>query len=160
MDFETFKSQHAGQLAAIPVGLWEPLYSKLSSETFDAGFYFALIEGPDGHTLRCIEGLPAESQIFLVDHAWTFANEEQAAKDLSQIPNLLDRMEVSLNVLNEHGGMDQGQWEEHQDMLQLIMDQSGCSREDAWAAYKEEHFDLVNAIAVGFFLCHPSSSKC
>lgn len=150
MDFETFKVEHAGQLAAIPAGLWESLYSKLSSETFDAGFYFALIEGPEGHSLRSIEGLTAESQIFLVDHAWTFANEEQAAKDLAQIPNLIDRMEVSLNVLNEHGGIDQSQWEEHEEMLKLIVKQTGCSREEGWAVYKQEHFDLVNTIAVRF----------
>ncbi|CAA7395629.1 unnamed protein product [Spirodela intermedia] len=95
-DFEDFARVHAMLLAAtsLPPSLHEQLFRKLSSETFDAGSYFAVETCEDGRQRRLVlasEYMPKESCVFLVDHAWTFRL-PYALKQLKEVPGLAERM--------------------------------------------------------------------
>lgn len=75
--FEDFSRVHAVLLAAsgLPPHLHEQLFHKLSSETFDAGVYFAVEPCEGGRQRRLVlsaERMTKESSVFLVDHAWSF----------------------------------------------------------------------------------------
>lgn len=68
---------HAMLLAAagIPSSLHERLFRKLSSETFDGGNFFSVEACEGGRWRRLLftaQSLAKESDVFLVDHAWTF----------------------------------------------------------------------------------------
>ncbi|KAK1301438.1 hypothetical protein QJS10_CPB12g01782 [Acorus calamus] len=77
IDFEGFAKSHAFLLvsAGIPPSLHRRLFEKLSSETFDGGHFFSIEPCEGGRQRRLVlssESLPKESDVFLVDHAWTF----------------------------------------------------------------------------------------
>ena len=75
--YEDFVNVHGVLLAAsgLPQSLHRPLFEKLSAETFDGGDFFQVDPAEDGRQRRLIltsETMAAESDVFLVDHAWTF----------------------------------------------------------------------------------------
>lgn len=92
-DFEEFVEVHALLLAAsgIPSSLHELLYQKLSSDTFDGGDFFQVEPCEDGRQRRLVltaDSMDKESQVFLVDHAWTFRLSD-ALKQVRSSPTLV-----------------------------------------------------------------------
>lgn len=76
--YEDFARVHAYLLAAsgIPPSLHERLYRKLADEVFDGGEVFAVEPCEGGRQRRLVlaaeDPLRRESDVFLVDHAWSF----------------------------------------------------------------------------------------
>lgn len=75
--YEDFVKVHGLLLAAagIPQSLHRKLFQKLATETFDGGAYFQIEPCEDGRQRRLLltaDSVPKESEVFLVDHAWTF----------------------------------------------------------------------------------------
>ncbi|XP_072978596.1 uncharacterized protein [Typha angustifolia] len=101
-DFGDFANVHAVLLAAsgIPPPLYPKLFHKLSSETFDGGDFFS-IEPCEGGKLRRLllsaESLGKESDIFLIDHSWSFRLPD-ALKHLREVPGLAERMAALMCV--------------------------------------------------------------
>ena len=58
----------------MPESLHRKLWQKLTFEDFDIGSTAKIIkdENEDTVDLMCTKNLPANSNVFLVDHAWTF----------------------------------------------------------------------------------------
>ncbi|KAI5674266.1 hypothetical protein M9H77_14630 [Catharanthus roseus] len=96
--FEDFVNVHGVLLAAsgIPQSLYRLLFEKLSNETFDGGEFFQIepVEEVEGRQRRLVltsEFMNKESNVFLVDHAWTFRISD-AYKQLQEVPGLAERM--------------------------------------------------------------------
>ncbi|GFY80492.1 tubulin-tyrosine ligase [Actinidia rufa] len=120
--YEDFVKVHGVLLAAsgLPQPLHRPLFEKLSAETFDGGDFFQVDPAEDGRQRRLIltsETMAAESDVFLVDHAWTFRLSD-ARKQLYEVPGLAERMaslmcvDIDLNsdaedLDNSGGGLDE-----------------------------------------------------
>ncbi|XP_074481136.1 tubulin--tyrosine ligase-like protein 12 [Sebastes fasciatus] len=126
-EFEVFVSLHAGALQSsrIPQIYWRSLHHKITSEIYDAGEVFGIMQfqqekEEDGETeerkrvytgavISCKvvvtreTGLQASepTSVFLVDHAWTYRT-DGARQQLEQIPGLLPRM-ASLMGVDFHG---------------------------------------------------------
>ncbi|KAJ0987501.1 hypothetical protein J5N97_005857 [Dioscorea zingiberensis] len=120
--FEDFVKVHAMLLAAsgIPSSLHERLFHKLSSETFDGGDFFSVQPCDGGRRRRLVftaQSLAKESDVFLVDHAWTFRLPD-ALKQLNEVPGLAERMaalmcvDVDLESDSEKAGIEPGFEEE------------------------------------------------
>jgi len=94
---------HAYLLAAvgIPPSLHERLYRKLADEVFDGGEVFAVEPCEGGMQRRLVlaseEPLGKESDVFLVDHAWSFRLPD-ALKQLREVPGLAERMAALMCV--------------------------------------------------------------
>lgn len=76
-DLDDFVNVHGLLLASsgIPPSLYNQLFLKLSSETFDGGDFFQIEPCEDGRQRRLVlssDPMEKESHLFLVDHAWTF----------------------------------------------------------------------------------------
>eukprot|EP00898_Chlorokybus_atmophyticus_P006872 jgi/Chlat1/7186/Chrsp57S06843 len=110
-ELQAFRSSHAALLASVnlPPELHPKLLAKLKDERFDAGDYLAVEEVADddegrGRGRRCVvsaeEGLAAHSDVFLVDHAWSFRL-EQARKQLEDNRRLALRMGALMSVLHD-----------------------------------------------------------
>ncbi|KAJ2536349.1 hypothetical protein EV175_006812, partial [Coemansia sp. RSA 1933] len=110
LEYNRFEATHRQQLEALdlPKKLWQALFRKLSTNTLDIGEYVVFCEAEDDsdsndagseskglaeHRL-CLakDRLEEGGDVFLVDHAWT-TTVEQAATELKEMPDLLDRME-------------------------------------------------------------------
>lgn len=75
--YDDFVKVHGVLLAAagIPQSLHKLLFQKLSSDTFDGGHFFQIEPLEDGRQRRLLftsDFMPKHSNLFLVDHAWTF----------------------------------------------------------------------------------------
>ncbi|KAF8401096.1 hypothetical protein HHK36_014399 [Tetracentron sinense] len=95
-NFEDFVKVHALLLAAsgIPSSLHQQLFQKLSSDTFDGGDFFQVEPCENGRQRRLIftsDSMEKESQIILIDHAWTFRLSD-SLKQLQEVPGLAQRM--------------------------------------------------------------------
>nr|XP_043619113.1 tubulin--tyrosine ligase-like protein 12 [Erigeron canadensis] len=81
--------------AGIPQSLYQTLFHKLSTETFDGGNYFQVEPVDGGRQRRLIltspNPMPKDSNIFLVDHALSFRLSD-APKQLQEVPGLVERM--------------------------------------------------------------------
>ncbi|KAF8718184.1 hypothetical protein HU200_025675 [Digitaria exilis] len=101
--YEDFARVHAYLLAAagVPPSLHERLYRKLADEVFDGGEVFAVEPCEGGRQRRLVlaaEGtLGRESDVFLVDHAWSFRLPD-ALKQLREVPGLAERMAALMCV--------------------------------------------------------------
>ncbi|KAL3635228.1 hypothetical protein CASFOL_019775 [Castilleja foliolosa] len=94
--YEDFVKSHAVLLAAsgLPQPLHWKLFKKLTAETFDGGNYFQVETVEDGRQRRLVmtkDFLGKDTDIFLVDHAWTFRLND-AYKQLQEVPGLVERM--------------------------------------------------------------------
>lgn len=74
---EDFVKVHGVLLAAsgLPQKLHQRLFEKLASDTFDGGAHFQIEPCDDGRRRKLVltsESMPKDSDVFLVDHAWTF----------------------------------------------------------------------------------------
>jgi tubulin--tyrosine ligase-like protein 12 len=75
--YDEFLKVHGLLLTAtgLPQSLYPQLFRKLSSETFDGGEFFQIEPCEDGLQRRLVftsDSMPKHSNVFLVDHAWTF----------------------------------------------------------------------------------------
>jgi len=75
--YDDFVNVHGMLLTAtgLPVSLYKQLFQKLSAETFDGGDFFQIDPCEDGRQRRLVltaDSMPKESNVFLIDHAWTF----------------------------------------------------------------------------------------
>ena len=93
--YEDFVKVHAVLLAAsgIPQSLYPTLFDKLTNETFDGGNYFQIepVEEVEGRQRRLVftsEFLGKESNLFVVDHAWTFRLSDAYKQVWSSNPRL------------------------------------------------------------------------
>ncbi|KAH0653127.1 hypothetical protein KY290_031414 [Solanum tuberosum] len=112
--FDDFVKVHGVLLAAagIPQSLYKLLFQKLSSDTFDGGHYFQIEPIEDGRQRRLLitsDSIAKHSNLFLVDHAWTFRLSD-AYKQLCEVPGLAERMaslmcvDVDLDSAAEEAG--------------------------------------------------------
>ncbi|GAB2219246.1 hypothetical protein Drorol1_Dr00006879 [Drosera rotundifolia] len=104
-DYADFLEVHSILLAAtgIPESLYPKLFQKLSTETFDGGDYFQVEPCEGGRQRRLVltaEGMGKDSDVFLVDHAWTFRLSD-APKQLEEVPGLAERMAALMCVDSE-----------------------------------------------------------
>ncbi|XP_050218847.1 uncharacterized protein LOC126669428 [Mercurialis annua] len=115
--YDDFVKVHGLLLAAsgLPRSLHRKLFEKLTSETFDAGAYFQVQPCEDGRQRQLIltsDSMPQESNVFLVDHAWTFRLSD-AYKQLQEVPGLAQRMaslmcvDIDLNDSDNEDGQDE-----------------------------------------------------
>ncbi|KAG0497473.1 hypothetical protein HPP92_002164 [Vanilla planifolia] len=99
--FDDFQKVHAILLAAsgVPPVLHRQLFRKLSSETFDGGEFFTIEQCEGGRQRRLLSSqfLSKESELFLIDHAWTFRLFD-APKQLKEVPGLAERMAALMCV--------------------------------------------------------------
>eukprot|EP01018_Ginkgo_biloba_P004957 Gb_30069 [translate_table: standard] len=108
-DFNDFLQVHGLLLAAsgIPPFLHQQLFTKLFTETFDGGNFFQIEPCEEGKQKRLVlscDMLAKESDMFLVDHAWSFRLPD-ARNQLQEIPGLAERMGALMCVIDE---CDQG----------------------------------------------------
>lgn len=101
--YDEFLRVHGILLTAtgLPQSLYPQLFRKLSSETFDAGEFFQIEPCEDGRQRRLVftsDFMGKNSNVFLVDHAWTFRLPD-APKQLEEVPGLVERM-ASLMCVN------------------------------------------------------------
>ncbi|KAG7235829.1 hypothetical protein INR49_002129 [Caranx melampygus] len=127
-EFVAFVALHAGALRSsrVPQIYWKSLHHKITSEVYDAGEVFGIMQiqedeeeingeneeeekkkkkGNPGMEVRCKVvvtregGLQASepTSVFLVDHAWTY-RVEHSREQLEQIPGLLPRMAALMGV--------------------------------------------------------------
>ena len=105
--FQIFVQAHKAQLesSGVPKLFWEILYKKLKDQIFDAGLAFQMasinyegVEKTPSDPLWKLfvtseNGISSEdsSQIYLIDHAWTYRL-SHARHDLTHNSNLLNRM--------------------------------------------------------------------
>ncbi|KAK1280292.1 hypothetical protein QJS04_geneDACA004914 [Acorus gramineus] len=141
IDFEGFAKSHAFLLASagIPPSLHRRLFEKLSSETFDGGHFFSIEPCEGGRQRRLVlssESLPKESDVFLVDHAWTFRL-SAAPKQLKEVPGLAQRMaalmcvDLDTNSLSEEAETEGEQNEEmsKRNVVEIVETQIQKARE-------------------------------
>ncbi|ESQ33251.1 hypothetical protein EUTSA_v10003638mg [Eutrema salsugineum] len=93
---EDFVKVHGILLASsgLPQKLHRRLFEKLASDTLDGGAHFQIEPCDDNRRRRLVltsESMPKDSEVFLVDHAWTFRLPD-AYKQLQEIPGLAERM--------------------------------------------------------------------
>jgi tubulin--tyrosine ligase-like protein 12 len=74
LDFAKWKSFHKPQLIHLPEKLHRKLWQKLTFEDYDLGKWVKIIidEENDQTALMATQPMTSESEIFLLDHAWTF----------------------------------------------------------------------------------------
>ncbi|XP_061352507.1 uncharacterized protein LOC133297391 [Gastrolobium bilobum] len=94
--YEEFVKVHSLLLTAsgLPEPLHRRLFQKLSAETFDGGEHFQIDPCEDGCQRRLVltsDSLTKDSNVFLIDHAWTFRLSD-AYKQLHEVPGLTERM--------------------------------------------------------------------
>ncbi|OMO91799.1 Tubulin-tyrosine ligase [Corchorus olitorius] len=110
--YEDFVKVHGILLAAsgLPQSLHFKLFEKLTSETFDGGAHFEIEPCEDGRQRRLFltsDTLPKESDVFLIDHAWTFRLPD-AYKQLQEVPGLAQRMAALMCVdVDEDAGSEE-----------------------------------------------------
>ncbi|GAV72802.1 TTL domain-containing protein [Cephalotus follicularis] len=100
--YEDFVKVHSILLAAsgLPQSLHRQLFEKLHTETFDGGAYFAAEPCEEGRQRRLMltsDSMPEDSNVFLIDHAWTFRISD-AYKLLQEVPGLAERMAALMCV--------------------------------------------------------------
>ncbi|URE49172.1 tubulin--tyrosine ligase-like protein [Musa troglodytarum] len=101
-DVDDFVKVHGILLAAsgVPPPLYRQLFRKLSSETFDGGDFFSIEPCEGGRQRRLLlsaDFLGKDSNVFLVDHAWSFRLSD-ALQQLREVPGLAERMATLMCV--------------------------------------------------------------
>jgi NACalpha-BTF3-like transcription factor len=166
MNFETFKAIHEQQLLAIPEQLWPSAFEQTCQSPMDTKGWLTLVPtGASDHqppVLTAGQDLPKNSALFIIDPIWSFSGEQEAKQALQNKDGLLEQLESMLGkakstesslaeqahaLLNPQ---EETQLEEHQEMIDLLAQQSGKSEKECWEAYKKSGFQLVEALSVGF----------
>ena len=103
-DYEKWLEFHKSQLDTIqfPELLRRKLWQKLSFEEFDISSSAKIIidEEEDRTDLMCTKNLAKESEVFLIDHAWTFRYQD-ALKTLSENIHLCDRLSKIVDPISK-----------------------------------------------------------
>ncbi|KAH9298585.1 hypothetical protein KI387_030267, partial [Taxus chinensis] len=104
-DLKDFVDVHGVLLVAsgVPPPLYQQLFKKLCSETFDGGSFFQIEPCENGKQKRLVLSCPnlaADSHVFLVDHAWSFRLPD-ARNQLQELPELVKRMATLMCVRDE-----------------------------------------------------------
>uniref|UniRef100_M4EH54 Tubulin--tyrosine ligase-like protein 12 SET-like domain-containing protein n=2 Tax=Brassica campestris TaxID=3711 RepID=M4EH54_BRACM len=126
---EDFVKVHGILLAAsgLPQKLYASLFRKLASDTLDGGAHFQIEPCDDARRRRLVltsESMPKDSDVFLIDHAWTFRLPD-AYKQLQEIPGLAERMGSLMCVATDLEGKDGVEEEEDaENYEQLSVDQT------------------------------------
>jgi hypothetical protein len=83
--YEQFIADHEGQLRHfhVPSSLYAAVHAKLTGEVFDAGGAFMFAQESESAPLRVYSSraIGALSDVFLIDHAWTFRS-----KTIARVP--------------------------------------------------------------------------
>ncbi|BAT80043.1 hypothetical protein LR48_Vigan04g014200 [Vigna angularis] len=116
--YEEFAKVHALLLVAsgLPECLHRRLFEKLSGELFDGGNHFQIEPCEGGRQRRLVltsVSMETDSEVFLVDHAWTFRLSD-AYKQLREVPGLSERMGSLMCVdvdVSSDDGEDEGNGE-------------------------------------------------
>ncbi|KAH9609980.1 hypothetical protein KSS87_007366 [Heliosperma pusillum] len=111
-NYEDFLKVHGFLLTAtgLPESLYPHLFRKLTSETFDAGDSFLIDPCQNGLQRRLLftsDFMSKHSNLFLVDHAWTFRLSD-APKQLEEVPGLTERMASLMCVDIDQDEQDEG----------------------------------------------------
>ncbi|XVE97893.1 hypothetical protein REPUB_Repub03eG0058100 [Reevesia pubescens] len=110
--YEDFVKVHGLLLAAsgLPQSLYFKLFEKLTSEAFDGGAHFEIEPCEDGRQRRLLltsDTMSKHSNIFLIDHAWTFRLPD-AYKQLIEVPGLAQRMAALMCVdVDDNAGLEE-----------------------------------------------------
>ncbi|XP_057857600.2 uncharacterized protein LOC131066778 isoform X2 [Cryptomeria japonica] len=158
-ELKDFVDVHGVLLAAsgVPPALYLQLFEKLCSETFDGGSYFQIELCENGKQKRLLlscDTLLKDSQIFLVDHAWSFRLPD-ARNQLQEIPELVKRMATLMCVTDEYdreacenvtGEGEQESIDEAKENPQDIIDRELCKakqedRDVLWLELEELQID-------------------
>jgi hypothetical protein len=105
----------------LPKVLWEKLFIKIHREIFDASekFQIQFITEEDEingeFAVVALKELEANSDLFLVDHAMTWASAEDAISALMEDEGLLQRIEALL-------GLDGDDVEDVEDRVNMLVD--------------------------------------
>lgn len=105
---EAFLQRHELQLYAVnfPDSLVPSLYQKLQTETLDAGNHMQILKQVDefnqflSQRLVAKNDIPVNSDVFLIDHAWTTRITDMR-KGLVENPRLLYRMKGIVRSMGE-----------------------------------------------------------
>ncbi|KAG6543613.1 hypothetical protein Mapa_014976 [Marchantia paleacea] len=111
MDLENFEVVHGVLLASagVPRNLVRQLHAKLTNDIYDGGNCLEIEPCGDGRQRRLVltcDTLEKESQVFLVDHAWSFRLTE-ARKQLECVAGLAERMGRLMCVVDETEDCDE-----------------------------------------------------
>ncbi len=166
--FNTFRAGHAAQLLGrqVPEPLWVPVFLKTHGERFDAGEVFQLApageagsadsNGVRAYRLVAVRDIDEpEQDVWVIDHAWTTTRDRASAQLMEHAP-LVERLHNML-ASTESGDEDQEQVEEEsknaaptsepsEDMVQLLMEQTGAPHELALATLRDTDSDLISAV--------------
>lgn len=103
-DFATWLTFHGPQLDAmqLPEPLKRKLWQKVTFEDFDIGSTAKIIkdENTESTDLQCTKDLAANSEVFLIDHAWTFRFQD-ALDTLKANPALVERLQKMTDDLEK-----------------------------------------------------------
>ncbi|KAJ2226508.1 hypothetical protein IWW45_007428 [Coemansia sp. RSA 485] len=162
LQYGQFEATHKQQLESLglPKHLWQVLYKKLASEILDIGEYVVLnsVEDSTKHTAYLTEHklclsqdkLDAQSNVFLIDHAWT-TTIDQALGQLDSAPGLLERMETLTGIFEPHEKMPIMPNTESLDAanevnVPVVVAQTGVSEEKARELLTKAGGDIIEAI--------------
>ncbi|KAG9151062.1 hypothetical protein Leryth_002641 [Lithospermum erythrorhizon] len=136
--FDDFVTVHGILLAAsgVPKSLHRLLYQKLTSEAFDGGDYFQVEQVEDGRQRRLVclkESIGKDSNVFLVDHAWTFRLAD-AFNQLQEVPGLAERMAammcVDVETFQDEEKPAKEESNEKFDAMEIVMREVSKSKEE------------------------------
>ena len=121
--YDTFVAEHEAQLKAanVPPQLWQRVWHKLTQQIFDAGSSFVFGELDDeqlgAFTAEGTQLAPA-SDVFLIDHAWTFSSMAVARKQLAASAPLLERVSAMMTLASPPADADA---DDHEAAVEAVM---------------------------------------
>ncbi|TPX35744.1 hypothetical protein SmJEL517_g02023 [Synchytrium microbalum] len=151
--YDEFIARHRLQLSNIPEKLHPELFTKVTSEIFDAAGYYMLQKTGSlrgGFDLVLIVGkLEAESALSLSDHAWTFTPTVQLRDELVGNLLLLERLEFMMGLppIEEPEEETDDEPEDAQDLIMLVSTHARVSEEEARDVLKKADWEVVNALS-------------
>ncbi|KAL2653822.1 hypothetical protein R1flu_021950 [Riccia fluitans] len=149
MDLEKFEVVHGVLLASagLPRSLFRQLHSKLTNEIYDGGNCFEIEPCEDNRQRRLVltcDRLDRESQVFLVDHAWSFRLTE-ARKQLETVNGLAERMATLMCVVDQLEEEDGGESEaEGQTDAEAVVESAKRKAQEASTKVKWLEFDSLD----------------
>ncbi|PON41304.1 Tubulin--tyrosine ligase-like protein [Parasponia andersonii] len=148
--YDDFVNVHGLLLNAsgLPPSLHRQLFEKLSSETFDGGSFFQIepcVEGPQRRLVLTSESMAKDSNVFLIDHAWTFRLSD-AYKQLVEVPSLAERMAAIMCVDNDLNSDSEGNEVKNgkQSVVEVIESELSAAKEKGEGSMKWLELDELD----------------